>query len=551
MPDGPDPTNPGITEPLSTRMAPPGAAPTPPSQQQAPQPSPGQTDMAHHALLGKGMMGLLRGTTTSYSVDPQTGKTITTEQKQTPGQWGRAMVMGAMLGLSAAAEGDAKGGSAGGFLGGLGRGGTAVQQQAQQQDAMKRAQAQEQFKNQQEAQRNQREQDQAGREAEAFKTEQQLRQATIAHENLETLHTQQLINKGTLEQYQTEADNGKAKSQVYVESGIPALATDKTEQEHQAILQANPKATAWDWEQTGWKTVMTKDKDGKDTSTYVPTFSAYDPSSSVKITQGFMDLLKKAKVDDSYPGTTDRLRVGQEMKPSDFVALKGLYQKAYNDNLAKEKQALDIQKTKAEISDYNAQAVERLQKAARDKAADKNSQLMGTALGAWDDAYQKLLKTNPNASHQDAFAKLPPGKQAEVSTLFTKQSDSLNREIKNALNQVPPDQKTADEDMQQLQDIHRMQKEAMGATSSALPKAPSKGAAIPQDVMDQYLKANPGDSGAAHAAAKANGWGDDIATAAPAPGSMAENRAKYSKAIQARRDAVSDVAGAIATLPRP
>ena len=231
-----------------------------------------------------------------------------------------------------------------------------------------------------------------------------------------------------------------------------------------------------------------------------------------------------------------RLREGQQLKPIEFSALKGQYQKAYNDQLAREKAGLETQKTKAEIAEYNAQALYRTRQAARADKADKQGQAYSGALTHWTKAYDDLTKTNPSATHQDAFNKLPPGEQLAISNGLRAQSDSLEREIKDALSQYPPDQQRANDAKEDQEAIRTMLRTAVGAgaTQSALPKAPKPGAHAPQDVVDQYIAKYP-TAQAVKDAMTAAGW--DTSTATP-PKTGAETRAAMSKAIQDRRDAV-------------
>lgn len=499
-----------MTQDAPQGTAPPGSAPVAPApqQQQASQPTPQQAETAHHALLGKFVKSIM-GTTVDYQIDPKTGQTVAVPQQRTPGQWGKSMVLGAMLGMAGA--GNSSKGASGGFLGGFARGGVASNQYEQQQDAQKRAQAQEQYKNQMEAQRNKREQDEAGRQAEAFKTEQQHRTALIAHENIETVRTQQLIKGETLVQYQREAENGQVKVQSYKDSGIEPIARDKTWQEIQTINAANPKSTSWDWEQTGVKTVINKDG----TTGYVPTFEAYDPTKSVKVSQDFINLMKKAKIDELYPGTTERIKAGQELKPVEFSALKGQYQKAVNDQLQREKDGLSIAKTKAEINDYNAQALERSRNAARSDKAEKQSQLLADGLDEWNKTYDNMQKKDPNTSHQDAFNKLSPKAQFSISTNLVKTMDSLERQIKDSLSQFPPDQARADELKEQQESYRAMQREAVGASVKAdIPKAPKKGSPAPLDVVQKAVDRSGGDPDKANKLLMELGYADTTKPAA-------------------------------------
>ncbi|MCU1301737.1 MAG: hypothetical protein JWQ87_2021 [Candidatus Sulfotelmatobacter sp.] len=99
--------------------------------------------------LGKAVKFLL-GSTTQYSVDPQTGKTVATDVPNKPGDLFRHILAGAILGGAAGAK-------AKDFTQGLGEGAGAEQEQLRNNDQINFARAQEQFKNQQEAQRTQRE----------------------------------------------------------------------------------------------------------------------------------------------------------------------------------------------------------------------------------------------------------------------------------------------------------------------------------------------------------------------------------------------------------
>ncbi len=372
QPQVPDPQQVGNV-PLAQRLAlplgPPQQQPPPPQPQQ---PTPQQAEAARHQALGK-VTSLLFG----HVTDPNTGEPV----PQKPGAIFRSLLAGALLGGAMGSEGPRAGSGVGGFLTGFSRGGNAVRQQTYQRQLQGREE--------------QRKQQAESREQQAFDTEQTHRQAMIAAENMQTIRTQQLIKGGTWDQFQREAENGKAKAQPYIESGIQADIRDKTWQEVQAIAAANPKAVGLDWEQTGVKAVINRDG----TTSYEPTFDAYNPNRTVTLTQGFIDLMKKAKIDDTYPGTTDPLYAGQTLKPVEFSALKGLYQKAYNDQLARQQAGLATEKTKAEINDYNAQAIERAAKAARDAKADKQSQLLSSGLDEWSSTFASAHCSNSTEDH--------------------------------------------------------------------------------------------------------------------------------------------------------
>jgi hypothetical protein len=387
--------------------------------------------------------------------DPETGAPI----KQPPGQLFRSLVAGALLGGAIGSEGKAGGGTTGGFIGGLARGGAGVEQQQYERQ-------QQQFKNQLAAQQNQREQQQANRENQAFQTEQTHRQAMIAAENMQTIRTQQLIKGDTLKQFQEEAANGKSKVQPYIDSGIEPSIKDKTWQEVSAITSANPKAVGLDWEQTGVKTVINPDG----TTGYVPTFDAYDADRTVTLSKSFLDLMKKAKVDDVYPGTTERLKVGQQLKPAEFAAIKAQYQKVYNDNLVMEKARLEAGNLTAREKLEQAQALKAAADAARANKTEKSAQLLGDALDEWN-------KAGPGP---EGFAKLKPKAQFAITTNLVKTIDSLEKQIKDALNPLDPDEDRANELKEQQEGYRNLQRMTIAPSRPTAPaNQPGPGRATP------------------------------------------------------------------------
>jgi hypothetical protein len=536
MPDGPDQT----TQAADTPQAPPtngygvgtgantgggsdpvatsggGGGYQQPQQQQQQQPpagnggpTPQQQDFLHHALIGKAVQRML-GNNVSYSVDAN-GNTVAKSAPSTPGQWARSMVMGAMLGL-AAGPGNQEGGSQAGFLSGLGRGAAAVAQNQQQQDDKARAQAQEQFKNQLEAKKDQ-------READAAKTEEQVRQATIAHENAETLRTQIAINTSNEEQkykgFQQEAENGNAKLSVYKAAGIPAMADNITQQEQAEILKNNPKASTWDWEQTGVKTILTTDKNGNTVSSYEPIYSAYDPKTTVPVTKEFLDLLKKSKIDSYFPGTTSQLKEGQQLTPTQFVTLKGQYEKA-------NQQRLSTEKEEATIAHDRALALSEMATAEKKRKDDKAAAQLGDGLDAWSKQYQELLKTNPNATDVDAFNKLPPGQRLVISNSLLKRFDSDEKVIKDSLTEKekstdPVEQKQlqdqADQAKADQENIRRYMNTASSATAPVVVKPAKPGDPLTTDSANRYLQQAGGDKAKARQLAINDGW--SIPAAAP------------------------------------
>lgn len=471
MPDGPQDVQnaPLNSNPMPAGMAP-GAAPPPQQPQAAPQQNqapPQQSELGRLALIGHAVGKLMGGSTTSYSVDPQTGQTIQTQQKMTPGQWGRSMVLGAMLGLAAGSGGDAKGGKAGGFLGGFGKGGAAVNQYNQQQDQLKRQQAQEQFQDQLKAQQNQ-------REGQRFQSEQELLRAQIARENQETLRTQQLLKGGTIDLFVKQAQIGKAMVDVYDKAGIQPVARDKTPEQFQAITAGNPDAVAWDWEPTGVKTIITKDG----TPDYVPTFSAYDPkdlNKPVQITDGFLKVLRDEHVDDFFPGTTTGLKAGQTIPTEAFSRLKERYQSVLNQNLEKEKAQGAIAEQSARIRELNAQADKFRQEYLTQQKNDKSATLLDAALINW----------NKNGGTEEVFQGLPAQDRMFIANNLLKQFDQVTKAIKEESAKTVPDE----DEMNRLMSIRQ---NLEGYLVKAVPPPTAKDNP-PDDVAAQLVAQNDND----------------------------------------------------------
>jgi hypothetical protein len=132
----------------------PAPAPAPPSpQQQA-----SAADVDHHSRLGRVAAALL-GKQKEFSVDPQTGQTVTTEVPQKPGDLFRHILAGAILGGAAAHQGQVsvdpvtgqRTRMASGPLAGFFAGGTAVMEANAAGEKSRYERAEQQFKNQQTA----------------------------------------------------------------------------------------------------------------------------------------------------------------------------------------------------------------------------------------------------------------------------------------------------------------------------------------------------------------------------------------------------------------
>lgn len=99
------------------------------------------------ASFGKGLLGVMSGGATSpeYSVDPNTGATVTTQTPNSTGQMFRNMFAGMLSGFAGGVQANANG--AHGPLGALAGGASADSARREQIDQQKRSQAQQQFGN--------------------------------------------------------------------------------------------------------------------------------------------------------------------------------------------------------------------------------------------------------------------------------------------------------------------------------------------------------------------------------------------------------------------
>jgi primase-polymerase (primpol)-like protein len=155
--------------------------------------------MANFTNIVKGTLGALSGgPTTNYQVNPDTGATETTQTPQKPGEMFRSMFHGMLSGLAggiAANKSGAPGGLAA-FAGGA----QSVMDQSQQQDLLKRSQAQQTFQDTQEADRmtldkarNAREQVQSG--LDVAKTQASIKEIEANTQNLSDEHSQRALDR--------------------------------------------------------------------------------------------------------------------------------------------------------------------------------------------------------------------------------------------------------------------------------------------------------------------------------------------------------------------
>ncbi len=332
---------PGPTAP-PPNLSSPGIAP-----QQAPTPAQVMSqqlqtaDTQHHSALGKAFRSIM-GNDVSYQINPQTGKMEQTETPQKPGQFWRGIIAATVLGGATAARSKAPG-----FIQGAAEGGEAVVDKSQQQDLLKRQQAQEQFKDQ--------------LAARSANTEEDLKRAQIAMHNAHTLHENQIMQREDYSFHKDVADHGKTQLQPFINAD-PTLVKfqDIPETQMTDLLKNNPDSQHLLWEPTGTRIVI--GADGK--PNVEATYSGVDPKGNVKVTTDQIDSWKKAGLDQIYgKATWDVLTKDKELPANTYMAINQKAQELTNKQLIDKKTKLDADKesaaidlAKAQTKHFNAEA---------------------------------------------------------------------------------------------------------------------------------------------------------------------------------------------------
>lgn len=306
-----EPTAPVEQSPVSGQpaAAPAPQQPTPQQVQMAQQAQLQTAKISHLSQIGQMVLGAM-GKDVNYSIDPQTGQTVTSVTPQKPGELFRRILAGALVGGAVGGQ-DARAAGGSPLAGAVGGAG-AAQAQLQQQDQQKQADAQQQFKNQQTAAKAQEDQTEGD-------LNQQLQKAQIAHANLGTLQLNQLTQGKDYDIHVQHADAGKANVAPYIDAGLKPVFDSIPEADMQKTIQSNPGASALDWEPTG--THETVDPDG--THHYQYTYSAFDPKGKVPLSDQTLSAWKKDGFLDSLgSNAADVLQPDKQLDASQFIALK-------------------------------------------------------------------------------------------------------------------------------------------------------------------------------------------------------------------------------------
>lgn len=376
---------PGPTTPppnLSTPAAPPQLSPAQVMSQQLQ-----AADTQHHSALGKAFRSIM-GNDVSYQINPQTGKMEQTETPQKPGQFWRGIIAATVLGGATAAKNKAPG-----FIQGAAEGGEAVVDKSEQQDKLKRQQAQDQFKDQ--------------LAARSANTEEDLKRAQIAMHNAHTLHENQIMQREDYSFHKDVADHGKKQLQPFIDAD-PTLVKfqDIPETQMTDLLKNNPDSQHLLWEPTGTRIVI--GADGK--PNVEATYSGVDPSGKVKITKDQIDVWKKAGIDQIYPKDwEDVLKPGKELTATQYMAVNQKSQELANKQLITKKEKMSEEEQQAKIGLEKAQAAHwyadaaKIKKEGGDKAKAEKTYIDAA------DALDKLVKDGKGFDdlpirYQDALA---------------------------------------------------------------------------------------------------------------------------------------------------
>jgi hypothetical protein len=320
-----------------------------------------QAQAQHEQMLGK-VAKFLMGKESTYSVDPNTGKTVETPVQSSPSDFWRRIVGGAILG---GMVGSKAGADAGNPFAAAVAGAGAVQQHNDQQDQQKQQAARDDFKQSQEAARGKREQQE-------FDTNEILRKQQIHANNMESLKTDMALEGQSYDLHKGEVDRQAGNLDAYSQSGIKPVFQHIPSYQIAKTIQGNPGAGSLDWVPSGVnaadpKTGLVYLADGEEKETgedgnpahYVTTYSAFDPKSPVTVTQATIDGWKKSGLFDNGvlpDGASDAIKPGTQMPAQQFINLRTLADRANQKNLADQIQADNAAKVHAESVEATGKA---------------------------------------------------------------------------------------------------------------------------------------------------------------------------------------------------
>jgi len=223
----------GLSASLAPVNVPSAAAPAGPSP-----------DDASKHLVGKAfghILSGLSGTEQSYSIDPQTGKQVVTTSKAPPGQWARGILAAGLLGDQNIGPAHGQHNFAQGLLAGLSGGTAAAKQLSDEDQAKKKAQAEQDYVNGLKAQENQ-------RQDKELNLRDTLNKAQVAHENIQTAVQSQILHEAFQKEEGTAStllvEGAKDRLQDYVDAGEKPVQEGLTSDQLQAMLKSDPGSSS-------------------------------------------------------------------------------------------------------------------------------------------------------------------------------------------------------------------------------------------------------------------------------------------------------------------
>jgi hypothetical protein len=338
--------------------------PVPPPQQQTGQTTPDPDQVKGH-VFGKLLNGL-SGSHNEYAIDPNTGQTVSTKVKETPGQTFRSILAYGLLGAQGIGNKEGEHTFTQGLLSGLGGGVKASQEGQEKLDQQRRAEAQQQYANQLKA-------NEEARENKKLSLQEQLNQVQIANYNQEKVLREQTFQKQAYDfgkekamdvaapllhasEMQIAAD--KLEVQGHQELNVDPLAKNITEEEGNKLLGNNASHSVK-------YTFLHTDTDvsydpntGK--ATVTPLFTVYPAAS--KVSPSLVEGLKavasdpKNRLNAMYKSLETAQKAGTTVPFGQIhSAYKELqdYEKIQKDSLAIQTERSEIRARDAEAAEHN------------------------------------------------------------------------------------------------------------------------------------------------------------------------------------------------------
>lgn len=312
---------------------------------------------AHSSFVGSAFKAL-SGQQTQYAVDPTTGQMQQTQTQNTPGQFFKNIVAGALIGGAIGADNAQKNGGSG--LAAAMQGGRGVLDSDQQQNQQRIGQAQQEYANQLRAQQNQREQQKAAQDTQEAATKDTMMKAQTAGVNMQTLR-EGLEAQGkdfTNHVQVSDRDSSLAKG-LYGSNNIDPKFSDIPESDIPKFLQDHKgAATDYHWLATGTK--LETGDDGK--PKWENTYSLYDNNASVPVTKAWLNTPEMVAYRKTNPEAFKVLdaKAGADtpgtVTPEQKLSLVSNAKAAYADQQAKGLVDLNASKERATISELNSES---------------------------------------------------------------------------------------------------------------------------------------------------------------------------------------------------